>query len=473
MKDPRVSIIGLGYVGLTTAVCFASRGIHVFGFDVDAEKLQKISMGEVPFHEPGVPELLKQTLTDKTLKLGRNAINSSDIIFVTVGTPAGENGEIDLTFIRKASEMIGTALKNAGNQYRVIVIKSTVVPGTTENVVKPIVEAFSGKLFGRDIGLAVNPEFLKEGSAVEDTFDPDRLVIGEFDERSGDLVLSLYKKFYAENFPTLVRTNLPNAELVKYATNSFLATKISFINTIANICDRVPGADVKVVARGAGLDQRIGERFLNAGLGFGGSCFPKDVRALIHFAKESGYYPAMLDAALDINRRQPAVAVDFAEKALGSLEDKVIALLGLAFKPNTDDIREAVSLEIVRELRERGAIIKAYDPAAASNIAKKLGDLKGLFYSASATEAITGADCAIVVTEWEEFRKLEPEDFVSRMRTSVVIDGRRIYDPSKFEKKLKFAAVGLGRSKENFLSIEKPSSALLIPPAQVSRQGNS
>lgn len=449
MNHPSVSIIGLGYVGLTTAVCFASHGIHVSGFDVDPNKLEVISRGEVPFYEPKVQELLKQALEDKTFELGQDAINSSQICFVTVGTPASESGEIDLTFIRKASEMIGSALKNAGSDYRLIVIKSTVVPGTTQSIVKPIVESVSGKLFGRDMGLAVNPEFLKEGSAVEDTFEPDRLVIGEFDARSGDSLLSLYKEFYDRGMPTLVRTNLPNAEFIKYTTNAFLATKISFINTIANICGRVPDVDVKMVARGVGLDERIGEKFLNAGLGFGGSCFPKDVRALIQFSKMSGYYSSLLDAALEVNRSQPNVAVELAERISGSLKGKIIALLGLSFKPNTDDIREAVSLGIVKELLESGAIIKAYDPAAAQNMAKKLGSLNRMFYSDSALEAISGADCAILVTEWEEFRKLEPEDFISRMRTPALVDGRRIYDPAKFSKRMRFAAVGLGTPLED------------------------
>jgi UDPglucose 6-dehydrogenase len=459
LNIPRVSIIGLGYVGLTTAVCFAKRGIHVSGYDVDLDKLEKISRGEVPFHEPGVPELLKQALEEKTFEVSQDALNSSQIIFVTVGTPSSdEDGRIDLSYIRKASETIGNSIKNSNNEYYVIVVKSTVVPGTTMSIVKPIVEAISGKFFGRDMGLAVNPEFLKEGSAVVDTFEPDRIVIGEFDERSGEVLLSLYNGFYGtQTMPALVRTNLPNAELIKYATNSFLATKISFINTIANICERVPDADVKVVAKGIGLDARIGERFLNAGLGFGGSCFTKDVKALIHFSKEKGYNPVILDSALEVNRRQPNVAVQLAQQALGSLDSRVIALLGLAFKPNTDDIREAVSLEIIRELLGRGANIKAYDPAASPNVARKLGNVARLFYADSAIDAISDADCAIIVTEWKEFEKLGPEDFLSRMRTPVVIDGRRIYDPAKFSGKLAFAAVGLGKDVEASDVAKRPS----------------
>ena len=449
MKIPSVSIIGLGYVGLTTAVCFASRGIHVNGYDVDTDKVERIRKGEVPFHEPGVSELLKKTLADGTFVLGQEALGTSDICFFTVGTPASpKDGKIDLTYIRKVSEMIGNSLKNSGNQYRLLVVKSTVVPGTTESTVKHIVEEVSGKKFGQEIGLAVNPEFLKEGSAVSDTFEPDRLVIGEFDSRSGDLLLSLYRAFYGDNLPTLVRTNLPNAEFIKYTTNAFLATKISFINTIANICERVPGADVKVVAKGAGLDLRIGERFLNAGLGYGGSCFPKDVKALVQFSKDQGYYPEILDSALGTNKRQPSVAVKLAEEALGSLNGKNVAVLGLAFKPNTDDIREAVSLQIVKELLGSGARVSAYDPAATPNVAKQLGKLERLSFANSTSEAISGADCAILVTEWEEFVKLSPEDYASRMRTPVLIDGRRIYDASKFSKKLKFAAVGLGQSPE-------------------------
>jgi nucleotide sugar dehydrogenase len=461
LKVPSVSIIGLGYVGLTTAVCFASRGIHVNGYDVDADKVARIRKGEVPFHEPGVSELLKKTLQDGTFELGRDALGSADICFFTVGTPASpKDGKIDLTYIRKASEMIGNSLKNSGSQYRLLVIKSTVVPGTAESTVKQIVEQVSGRRFGKDIGLAVNPEFLKEGSAVTDTFEPDRLVIGEFDSMSGDLLLSLYRAFYGENMPALVRTNLPNAEFIKYTTNAFLATKISFINTIANICERVPGADVKVISKGAGLDLRIGERFFSAGLGWGGSCFGKDVRAIVQFSKDQGYYPEILDSTIATNKKQPSIGVRMAEEALGSLDGKIVAVLGLAFKPNTDDIREAVSLEIVKELLGSGAKVSAYDPAAVPNVTKHLGKLDGLSYADSALDAISGADCAILVTEWEEFAKLTPEDYVSRMRTPILIDGRRVYEVSKYSKKLRFAAVGLGQQKsQDFSAVLTPTLA--------------
>jgi len=322
------------------------------------------------------------------------------------------------------------------------VVKSTVIPGTTENIVKPILEESSGKRCGTDFGLCMNPEFLREGSALHDTFNPDRIVIGEYDKKSGDILEALYREFYAEKMPPIIRTTPVNAELIKYANNAFLATKISFINTIANICDRIPGADVTVVAKGIGLDKRIGPLFLNAGLGYGGSCLPKDLRALIQYSKNLGYEPKLLEAVESVNNSQPQRAIELCKKLLGELRGKRVAILGLAFKPNTDDIREAPSITIIRQLLKEGARVVAYDPVAIPNAKAIFKD--DIEYASSAIECLKNADCCILVTEWEEFKKLKPEDFIQNMRTPILLDGRRLFDPEEFSRKIRFMAIGLG-----------------------------
>jgi UDPglucose 6-dehydrogenase len=448
-KLNRVSIVGLGYVGLTTALCLASRGINVVGVDVDTSKIDAINNKRLPIHEPG----LDRTLIDAVEKgfTSTSEILQSDIYFITVGTPSKKDGSVDLRYIEKASDEIGGAIKSGGaDGYPLVIVKSTVPPGTTRNIVKPKVERVSGEKVGVDFGLCSNPEFLREGSAVVDTLSPDRIVIGEYDEKSGDALEDLYRSFYgADKMPPLIRTSIENAELTKYANNAFLAMKVSYINEIAHLCEKIPGADVSVVAKGIGLDKRIGERFLNAGLGWGGSCFPKDVKALIAFSKNIGYNPLIVSGTLEVNEKQPLIAVEMAKKALGKLKGKRIAILGLAFKPDTDDIREAVSLKIVSKLLEEGALITAYDPAAKPNAEKIFANR--VSYSNSPLECINKAHCCIIVTEWDEFKKLTCDDFLTNMENPIVIDGRRIFSPKDFAGKgIKLLAIGLG---------EEPSSA--------------
>ncbi len=441
MNDLKVTVLGLGYVGLTTSLSFARAGISVQGFEISKEKADSIASGKVPFFEHGIPEILKTSLSDGTFIVS-NSLSPGDINFITVGTPSNEDGSSDLSYIRSASEMLGQSIGKF-TKYSLIVVKSTVSPGTTESVVKSLVEEHSKKKVGRDFGLAMNPEFLREGSALQDIMEPDRLVIGEFDQKSGDLLQQLYSKVYpSPKFPVL-RTNIVNAEFIKYASNGYLAMKISFANSVANVANTVPGADVKTIVKGMGFDKRIGESFLGAGIGYGGSCFPKDTKALIDFSKRQGIDPLILSSVEDVNNRQPLKVVEFAEKALGSLHDKRIVLLGLSFKPKTDDIREAPSLKIIRKLLDSQVdSIIVYDPVASENVRRLFGDR--ISYSKSALEAIRGADCAIVVTEWDEFKELTPKDFVSTMRTPLVIDGRRIYDPNVFSSALRFRAIGLG-----------------------------
>ena len=288
----------------------------------------------------------------------------------------------------------------------------------------------------------MNPEFLRQGCAFEDTTNADRLVIGAFDQKSGDTVDGLYDKFYGKDKPPMLRTSLATAELIKYASNSLLATKISFINMIANICEKIPGADVKVVAQAMGLDKRIGSLFLDAGIGYGGSCFPKDVKALIACSKNLGYDPEILESVEHVNKGQPLRAIQLCENLVGSLKGKQIAILGLAFKPDTDDMREARVIPIINGLIDRGAKITAYDPVAMA-IAKEIFAGK-IQYAPSAQRCLQNADCAILITEWPEFKKLQPEDFIQNMKQPILVDGRRIYNPELFSQKLKFAAIGLG-----------------------------
>lgn len=445
-KQPKISVIGAGYVGLCTAVGFASRGYSVVACDVDEEKIEKINKGVPPFHEPGLQEKLSESIQKGNLKgvVGqiKQVILETDLTFVAVGTPSKPDGSIDLKYIESAACNIGKALKQK-SYYHVTIIKSTVVPGTTQNTVKPILEKESGKTTGEDFGLCMNPEFLRQGSAFQDTLNAERVVIGSFDKHSGDVLEHLYRDFYDARMPSLIRTTLSTAELIKYASNAMLATKISFINTIANICEQIPGADVKVVAEAMGLDKRIGPLFLDAGLGYGGSCFPKDVKALIACSKGLGYDPELLDSVEQVNKTQPLKAVCFCRELLGSLVDKKIAILGLAFKPDTDDMREARVVPIINQLLKEGANVTAYDPVAMP-IAKAIFDNK-IRYASSALECITGADACIVVTEWDEFKKLTPHDFTKNMRKPILIDGRRIYNPEAFKTTIHFVALGLGK----------------------------
>ena len=440
----RISFFGLGYVGLSTALCFANKTFTSIGVDIEEKKVRRIMGGKVPFYEMGLETLLKDCLDKGTFRCTTNpreAVMESDISFVTVGTPSQPNGNINLRYIKLVSRDLGEALKEKSNCY-LVVVKSTVLPGTTLNNIKPILEKYSGKKCGHDFGLCFNPEFLREGNAIQDVLNPDRIIIGEYDIKSGDILAEFYRNFYGEKTPPIIRTNIPTAELIKYASNAFLATKISFINTIANICEKTPGVDVTTVAKAIGLDKRIGPHFLNAGLGYGGSCFPKDLKALIPYSKKSGYFPELLETVESVNENQPNKAVQLCKKFLGALKDKKIAILGLAFKPNTDDVREAVSIKIINILLADGAEIVVYDPAAVEN-AKKIFKER-VKYASSMYECLQGADCCIIVTEWEEFKALKPEDLIKHMRTPALIDGRRITDPELFKDRVKYAAIGFG-----------------------------
>jgi UDPglucose 6-dehydrogenase len=439
-------VIGLGYVGLSLAVCFANKCFRVIGYDVDEKKVRRINSGEPPFYEPGLEDLLQ-----RSLKKGFKAFTKiipSRVNFITVGTPHGDKG-VDLSQVESASRELGFSLSNRGG-YSLVVVKSTVPPGTTEGLVREAIELASGKECGREIGLAMNPEFLREGSAIEDTLRPDRIVIGQYDNRSGDTLLSLYRRFYGKNIPALLRTSIVNAELIKYANNAFLATKVSFINMIANLCHKIPGADVDVIAEGIGMDRRIGREFLRAGPGWSGSCLPKDTRALKSIFLKEGVESPVLDGVMQMNEIQPLKVLDAVKESLGDLRGKRVAVLGLSFKPNTDDVRDSISIRVIELLLERGAVVSAYDPVAVENAKRTLeiidGATDGVYFAKSLSDALDEADCCVVLTEWDEFRKLRQENF-SGMKNKLIVDTRRILKQSAF-KHVKLISVGIGQTHE-------------------------
>jgi UDPglucose 6-dehydrogenase len=445
----KIAVLGLGYVGLCTAVCFARKGFRVIGVDVDPKTVKMITQKKTPIHEPRLARLLKTAVDSQCLTCTTDyerAINTSDMSFIAVGTPYKPSIGMDPRYVKSVAKSIGKALRTKKG-YHMVVVKSTVLPGTTEGTVKPLIEKCSGKRCGSTFDICYNPEFLREGSAIEDVFKPDRIVIGEFNQGSGDRLESFYRKFHEDKMPKVIRTNPSTAELIKYANNAFLATKVSFINTMANICQEIPGADVTVVAKAIGLDNRINPLFLNAGLGYGGSCLPKDLKTLISFSPKLGYEPSLLKTVDEVNIHQSSLATKLVKGLLGTTRGKRIAILGLAFKPNTDDLRDAVSLEVIKELLKEEAEVVVYDPAALEN-AKNLFKNK-VKYATSAFECIHNADCCIIVTEWPEFKTLKCKDFIKQMRTPTIVDGRRIYNPEEFGGKLKFAAIGLGRRKKD------------------------
>ncbi len=442
-----ISVIGLGHVGLCTAVCLADRPNKVKAFEIDESKMKLIGEGVSPFYEPQLEMLLRKTIREGNLQVIsgiEKAILGSDISFVTVGTPILPDGKLDTSFIRACGEQIGKALQKK-ESFHLIVVKSTVVPGSTERVVKPILERHSGKKAGTDFGLVFNPEFLREGSAIHDILHPSRIIIGEYDEHSGETLETFYEEFHRERIQVL-RTNLATAEMIKYASNALLATKISFINEMANICERLSErVDVVEVAQAIGMDPRIGPHFLQAGLGWGGSCFPKDITALITFSEKMGYNPRILEAVVLVNLEQTKRAVDIVKEEMGNLKGKKISILGLSFKPNTDDVRNAPSLRIIERLIHEGAEVCVYDPAALNNTRRVFGTK--IKYFPSLAECIDNADSCILVTEWEEFKKLSPEDYIRSMRNPFLFDGRRIYKADEFSARIKFLAVGLSKMR--------------------------
>jgi UDPglucose 6-dehydrogenase len=432
----KVSVVGSGYVGLVTGAGLASRGHDVTCIDIDAEKVRRINAGEPPFHEDGLAELLSRVLKAGKFSAttGYESVRDADAVLICVGTPSRADGGIDLAYVRASAESIGKELAGS-SKFTVVTVKSTVVPGTTRSLV-PLLEKNSGKKVGAGFGISMVPEFLREGSALEDFEAPDRVVIGADGEKSFEAMRKLHAGFTCPFLETTVET----AEMVKYASNGFLATKIGFVNELSAMCEHM-GIDIDSVAKGMGLDKRISPQFLRAGPGWGGSCFGKDVRAIVAAQKDAGLSPRILEAVLDANDAQKKRVVDLAQQATGGLSGKLVCVLGLAFKAGTDDIRESPAITIVGELLARGARVVAYDPAATANFKRLYGQIG---YANSVEEALTGADACIIVTEWPEF-KISAAEYKALMAKPVVIDGRRLLDrKSAHAAGLTYVAVGVG-----------------------------
>jgi UDPglucose 6-dehydrogenase len=417
-----ISVIGSGYVGLVTGACFAEFGVNVTCMDSDSRRIEKLEKGEVPFYEPGLAELVA-----KGFKAGRlsfttdiaRAVDKALVIFIAVGTPPRGDGSADLSYV----EEVGKGIARHKTGYKVIVTKSTVPVGTGATLRKVITSAQTNAF---RFDMVSNPEFLREGSAIEDFMRPNRVVIGADSDQAIAIMKDLYRPLYLIETPIVV-TDVPTAELIKYASNAFLATKISFINEIANLCEKV-GANVQMVAKGMGLDHRIGAKFLHAGPGFGGSCFPKDLAALIQTGERHGYPMQIASAASRVNDCQRGRMIDKIQEALGGLKGKTVAMLGLSFKPNTNDLREAPALSIGRALLAEGASIRAYDPEALTEACQVMPELQPCRDTYHAAE---GADALVIMTEWNVFRNLDFEKLKSVMRVPVLLDLRNIYDPER------------------------------------------
>lgn len=418
----RICVIGAGYVGLATAVMFGKLGHAVVCADIDRARVKMVNSGKLPFFEPPLEKELAKLVKAGRLRAVRevlSAVADANFVFICVQTPSLPSGRIDIRPVKAATRSVGKALRNS-KDYKVIVMKSTVVPSTTDSVVEPILEDASEKRSGTDFGLCMNPEFLQEGSALRDSMEPSRIIVGSTDRRAGDLLMKLYEPIDSPK----IRTDLRSAEMIKYASNSFLATKISYSNDIANMCVRF-GIDSGPVLKAAGLDPRIGSLFLKPGLGFGGSCLPKDVKALRDKARSEGYRSRLLSALLAINSRQPIEGIELLETAIGPVRGKRVAVLGLSFKGGVDDIRETRALPLVIELLARGANVVAFDPMAMESFIKIMPTIR---YARTAAECLDGADGCIIQADWPEFRKLGEREF-SKMKRAVIVDGRRCLDP--------------------------------------------
>lgn len=436
------AIIGTGYVGLVTGACLASQGMHVYCYDTDSEKIQKLADGILPIYEPELDDLVRKCVKDGNLEfitdMGK-AVKNAGILFITVNTPSLDNFTCDLSHVFDAAKSIAESM----NDYKIIVNKSTVPIGTGSKVKQVVRETLAG--LGKNIGFDVvsNPEFLKEGSAVHDFFHSDRIIIGSDNADAAGKVKEVYKDLILNGIP-VVNTNIKTAEMIKYASNAFLASKISFINEIAAICERC-GADITTVAKGMGMDQRIGGQFLKPGPGFGGSCFPKDVKALAGIALQHGLCPVMLKGILKVNARQIDVMLRKIHKAVGkNLEGKTITILGLSFKPGTDDIRESPSVSIIERLLLKKVNVKVTDPKAMENLSKNRPDLN-VSYCGDVSSACAGSDCIVLATEWEEFTRLDFNELKEIVKKPVFLDLRNVYTPS-YVKSFGFYYEGVGRS---------------------------
>ena len=424
-----IAIVGTGYVGLVSGACFAEMGINVTCVDIDSAKIEKLHQGIMPIYEPGLEDLVLRNVREGRLQFTTDltsCLDDTDVVFSAVGTPPDEDGSADLRYVLEVARTVGRHM----NKYLVLVTKSTVPVGTAPKVRMAVQEELDKRGVNIPFDIASNPEFLKEGSAIKDFMSPDRVVVGVESEKARELMERLYRPFTLNGYPILVM-DVPSAEMTKYAANAMLATRISFMNDIANLCERV-GANVDNVRKGMGSDPRIGKHFLYAGCGYGGSCFPKDVKALAHTGIENGYPMRVIEAVEAVNEAQKNIVFEKLLRAFdGDLRGKVIAMWGLSFKPETDDMREAPSLVVIEKLIEAGAVVRAYDPIAMEETHRRIGDK--ITYCKDMYEAVIDADALALLTEWKQFRMPSWSIIRKAMRNHVVVDGRNIYDPKELQ----------------------------------------
>ena len=439
MVKARVSVIGLGFVGLSIAITNARQKIPTVGVDIEKSKIENLKKGNPNFFEPQLQKYLDDSLKGDYIEFTtdlKHALNNTNLSFLCVGTPPTQDGKINLSHLKKALNDIHKILKTK-KTHHLLVIKSTVVPQTTTTVVLPM---FKDLIDERIVDVVTNPEFLREGNAINDVLNPHLIVIGSYNTKSAKILESYYKQFY-KIMPEVIQTDITSAELIKYTNNAFLATKISFINSLANICQELPGTDVNTIAKAIGKDPRIGSLFLQAGPGFGGSCLPKDLSALINFSNKFEKTNDLFKAVLSVNQNQPLKILKLLNDFKVLKKNKTISILGLAFKKDTDDIRAAISIEITKLLLKKGLKIKVYDPMAMNNFRNLFKEK--ITYCTSIDECLKNSDCCCVLTEWDSFQKLKPEKFKKLMKNPNVVDARRIFNPKKFES-INFRAIGLG-----------------------------
>ena len=423
-----IAIVGTGYVGLVSGTCFAEMGAHVTCVDVDTQKIEKLQNGIMPIYEPGLEELVKRNAEVGRLKFTTDlteVLDDVEVVFSAVGTPPDEDGSADLKYVLAVARQFGQHI----NKYTILVTKSTVPVGTAQKVKAAIQEELDKRGVNVPFDVASNPEFLKEGAAIKDFMSPDRVVVGTESEKATKVMTRLYKPFLINNF-RVIFMDIPSAEMTKYAANAMLATRISFMNDIANLCERV-GANVDSVRKGIGTDSRIGSKFLYAGCGYGGSCFPKDVKALLHTGLDNGYHMEVIEAVERVNEKQKSIVYDKIVKAVGDVKGKTIALLGLAFKPETDDMREAPALVVIDKLLKAGATVRVFDPIAMDECKRRIGDT--VTYCKDMYDACDGADVLALMTEWRQFRMPSWNVILKVMSGNIVVDGRNIYDRHELE----------------------------------------
>ena len=434
----KIAVIGLGFVGLALSSVLASRGITTIGIDSDRKKCSRIAKGMPTFFEPNLEKTLKKALKEKLIITNKlSSINNCDFIFVTVGTPQKKNGEIDLSFIKSVVSNVGKLISKSKKK-PTILVKSTVIPGTMKNVVLPILERNSKKKAGKDFGLISNPEFLQESQAIQDTIKPHAVILGGYRTK----FMKKTEKFFSQfnpNVPIII-TNHQTAEMIKYANNSFLATKISFINQLANICQKIPDTNIDYIAQAIGLDPRIGNLFLNAGPGYGGSCLPKDIKAIINLSSKIGVQPTLLNAVEKTNKQQIMNIMELIKQNIGKIKGKKITVLGVAFKPNTDDVRDSTSIELIRRLMKSGAIVTIHDPKALDSARKIFHD--NTKYAKSILSALKNSQCAVIMTKWKEYERINNKT-IKHMDKKFIIDTRRILSNKNLN--AKYYAIGLGQ----------------------------